>query len=403
MKFAHMADVHLGSWREPKLRELSTKSFINAVSKCISEAVDFVLIAGDLFNTSLPSIESLKVAVSQLKRLKDKGIGVYTVAGSHDFSPSGKTMLDVLEEADLVVNVCRGGVLEGRLNLEFTVDSKTGVKLTGMMGKKGMLEQKTYQDLITYNLEQEKGFKIFLFHTALSELKTPEFQKMESASISLLPKNFDYYAGGHVHIVKEASLEGYMNVVYPGPIFPNSFSELEKLNHGGFYIYDDGKISYKELKLCSVVSVDVVCDGQNPSQATEKILDQLNKFELNDSIVLLRVSGVIESGKTSDISFSEIFESVQERGAYLFMKNTNKLSSQGFNEVKIVADTAEEAEQMVIAEYIGQVKSLNLLPEAEKELVIKLMTALDTEKDEGENQSDYELRVTSSTDRIFEK
>jgi DNA repair exonuclease SbcCD nuclease subunit len=396
-----MADVHLGSWRDPKLRELSTKAFVNAVSKCISENVDFVLIAGDLFHTSLPAIESLKTAVTQLRRLKDKGIPVYTIAGSHDFSPSGKTMLDVLEEAELLVNVCKGDVMEGRLNLEFTTDKKTGAKITGMIGKRGMLEKKQYENLLTFNLEQETGFKIFMFHTALTELKPEEMRQMESAPVSLLPKGFDYYAGGHVHIVKEANPEGYKNVIYPGPTFPNSFSELEKLGHGGFYIYDKGSVRHVPLKLVKNILIAVDCNNRSPEQVTEQIIDQLTE-QANDAIVLLRLWGVLETGKTTDIGFSKISAIAQEKGAYFLMRNTNKLSSKGFDEVKVNADSTEQAESLVIQEHIGQINTLGITPEQEKRLVTALMAALDVEKQEGEKQSDYESRAISEADRIFE-
>ena len=103
MKFAHLADCHIGSWRDPKLRDISTEAFVKAVDTCIEKEVDFILIAGDLFHTSLPSIDRLKQTVIKLKQLKDKNIPVYIIAGSHDFSPSGKTMLDVLENAGLVI------------------------------------------------------------------------------------------------------------------------------------------------------------------------------------------------------------------------------------------------------------------------------------------------------------
>ena len=43
MKFAHMADCHVGGWREPKLRSINDQSFVKAVDICISEKVDFVL------------------------------------------------------------------------------------------------------------------------------------------------------------------------------------------------------------------------------------------------------------------------------------------------------------------------------------------------------------------------
>ena len=114
MKFAHMADCHIGSWRDPKLKDASTYAFIKAVDKCIKEKVDFILIAGDLFNTSFPRLDNLKSVVSKFKQLKDLDIPVYIVPGSHDYSPSGKTILDVLEEAGLFINVFKGTVEEDR-------------------------------------------------------------------------------------------------------------------------------------------------------------------------------------------------------------------------------------------------------------------------------------------------
>ena len=52
-------------------------------------------------------------------------------------------------------------------------------------------------------------------------------QNIITNPLSLLPKNFDYYAGGHVHIVDSTKIDGYGLIAYPGPLFPNSFSELE--------------------------------------------------------------------------------------------------------------------------------------------------------------------------------
>src|SRR5512140_3529157 len=99
MLFAHMADCHLGGWRDPVMRSINHKVFESAVARCVQEKVDFVIIAGDLFNTSVPGMDVLQFAVRQLRILKDKGIPVYFVAGSHDCSPTGRSVLDVLESA----------------------------------------------------------------------------------------------------------------------------------------------------------------------------------------------------------------------------------------------------------------------------------------------------------------
>ncbi len=84
----------------------------------------------------MPSIDGLKEATKKFKELLDKEIPVYIIAGSHDFSPSGKTMLDVLECAGLMVNVSRGEEVDGKLKLKFTIDKKTGAKITGLLGKR---------------------------------------------------------------------------------------------------------------------------------------------------------------------------------------------------------------------------------------------------------------------------
>ena len=49
MKFAHFADVHIGSWRDQKMKVLVSDAFTEAISKCIEESIDFLLI----FNLTL--------------------------------------------------------------------------------------------------------------------------------------------------------------------------------------------------------------------------------------------------------------------------------------------------------------------------------------------------------------
>ena len=66
MKYAHLADLHLGSWREDKMRDLSTQAFLQAIDTCIQEKVDFILFAGDIFNTSLPALDTLKIVAKKL-------------------------------------------------------------------------------------------------------------------------------------------------------------------------------------------------------------------------------------------------------------------------------------------------------------------------------------------------
>lgn len=294
-RYAHLADLHLGSWRDEKMRELSHRTFLRAIDDCILRQVDFVLFAGDLFNTSLPSLDTLKLVTKKLKELKDKHIPLYAIAGSHDFSPSGKTMLDVLENAGLLMNVCKGTVNPDtqQLHLRFTQDSKTGAKMTGILGKKGLLDKAYYQNLHLPSLEEEQGYKIFLFHTALTELKPKHLEMMESYPASFLPKRFDYYAGGHVHHPTKLLLEHYGTLTYPGALFPNNFAELEKYGHGGYYIItvenQKQEVEWVPLQILQHHAVSIDCRHKAPEVISFDIINSLNGKDLKDALVTLRL------------------------------------------------------------------------------------------------------------------
>ena len=402
MRFAHFADCHIGSWRDPKLRQASTRAFVKAVDLSIEKEVDFIVIAGDLFNTSLPSIDSLKEVVSKLKELKDNGTSVYIVPGSHDFSPSGKTMLDVLENAGLFVNVARGSVKEGKLKLDFTIDKKTNTKITGLPGKKGMLERSFYANLIKEDLEKEPGYKIFLFHTALTEFKPKELERMDSAPLSLLPRNFDYYAGGHPHYIFNKQIKDYGIVAYPGPLFPNNFRELEKFQNGGIYIVEDSKISYEPVQVHNVYSIKIDADNKTPEQVEADILEDIRGKEFVNTIVTIRVEGKLKSGKPSDINFKEVYNKLYEKSAYFVMKNTNRLTTKDFEEIKIDTSSIEEMEDKIVKEHLGQIKMADLTPEKEEKLIKDLIELFNKEKLEGERNIDFEDRIITELSRLLD-
>lgn len=394
MKFAHLADCHLGAWKEPKLAELNRRAFVSAVDIIITEKVDFVLISGDLFNTSLPSFDSLKETVAKLKQLADLGIPVYIIAGSHDYSPSGKTMLDVLEQAGLCINVAKGEDAEGKLRLRLTIDPKTNAKITGMVGKKGMLEKEFYQLLDREPLENEEGFKIFMLHTALTELKPKELEKMDSAPVSLLPKGFDYYAAGHVHVQSIKSFPEHKNIVYPGPLFPNNFSELEK-GMGSFCIYDNGKIESRSLDLARIFPLGIDCEGKTPDRVKGEIEEMVRGEDFTGTIILMRLHGKLSSGRPSDIGFKDLISRMNSQGAYFVMKNTSKLTAPEFEEVQMQTSSIEEVEENLIRENLGQFK----IDRDERETVLSIMDMLNREKDEGETNRDFEERIRKDIDR----
>lgn len=402
MRFAHLADCHIGSWRDPKLKDISTIAFQKAIDKCVEENVDFILISGDLFNTSLPRLDNLREAVSAFRKLKEQNIPVYIIPGSHDYSPSGKTMLDVLEQAGLFVNVVKGEEVNGKIKLKFTIDKKTGAKITGMLGKRYSLEKEYYKNLILENLEQEQGYKIFMFHSGIDELKPEDMQNIITQPLSLLPKGFDYYAGGHVHIVTETKIEGYGTISYPGPLFPNSFSELEKLGIGGFYIVENDKLRWENIQVHNIYKIIKDCNEKNPEQIYDEIINEIKDKEFNDTIILIRLYGSLSSGKPYDINFKEIFSMLYNKSAYFVMKNTNQLTTKEFEEIKIDTKSVEDAESAIIKEHLGQIRLKDMEPKKEEALIKELIKTLSTEKEEGETNADFERRIKEEMSKVMD-
>ncbi len=382
-----MSDCHVGGWREERLKELSIKAFELAIDKCIGENVAFVLIAGDLFNTSLPSIDIIKRTASSLDKLRENDISCYIIPGSHDFSPSGKTMLDVLEKAGLMENVMKFH----ENNLIFTHD-KTNVKLTGIYGLRSGLDRNVYTRIDKEKLAKEKGFKIFMFHATLDEFKPKDQEMIQGQSYTDLPKNFNYYAGGHTHIVKYEHKEDYGLISYPGPLFPNSFKELEELKHGQFYVVDD-KLNVKQIPIKIKDVKYIYIDANN--KIPEDIENELKNIkDVKDKILLIRIEGILKTGKPSEIKFKDILDNLD---SYVTLKNTAKLKSVEFEAYETKQGDVSQVEEQILQENLSKIKTV-----FDQQLIAKqLLQNLNLEKDEGERNVDFESRLVKDVNNVF--
>ena len=85
MKFIHLSDLHLGK-RVYDFNMLEDQKYIlNEVLKVIdSEAPDAVLIAGDIYDKSVPSTEAVELLDEFLFRLSGRELQVFLISGNHD-------------------------------------------------------------------------------------------------------------------------------------------------------------------------------------------------------------------------------------------------------------------------------------------------------------------------------
>ena len=236
-------------------------------------------------------------------------------------------------------------------------------------------------------LEGPGMFKIFMFHTTLDKAKGT--LPIDAIEANCLPKA-DYYAMGHLHIDFQ-----YENFVYPGPIFPNNFQELEDLEGGSFYIVNTeltNPLRKIELKIKSIEKINVTL--HDSTTATEKIIEELNKRDIEDKIILLRVKGELEHGKQSDIKFSQIEEITRNKKAYFLLKNTHELKVKEV-ELEVKVKDSENIEGEVIDTYSKE------NPSNFNDLIPELIEVLSLEKQEDEKSVIFENRLLDSTRKLL--
>ena len=210
---------------------------------------------------------------------------------------------------------------------------------------------------------------------------------MDSIKTEELPEA-DYYALGHIHVDFQ-----YKNFVYPGPVFPNNFKELEDLNCGSFYFVDTEKgdpLTKVELNIKKVLTITI--EIEDATTATDQIIEEIKKYEIEDKIVLLRLHGEIEKGQISDIKLTEIEEFIK-RTAYFALRNTHDLKTK---EIKFQTEIkSDDIEKDTITGYSENNPSdfNHLMPE--------LMNSLSIEKQEAERVETFNNRLMEDIKKVL--
>lgn len=420
-KFAHITDCHLGSWRNPKLRDLNLQAFERSILISIKEQVDFILITGDFFDVNIPQLAPVKKAVEILKRARDSGIPIYMIYGSHDFNTANISMIDILHSAELFIKPTEFQFNSDSVMLKFFVDMKTGAKITGISGRKVGLDKEIYEKLDKKKLESEDGFKIFLLHRGIQEILPLNMQFRDTLPISLVPKGFDYYGGGHIHKRVEKRIDNSV-IIYPGPIFGSTFQDLEETAKGekrGFYIISFDKQIFEckfiEIKVAEILYKEIFSLKWSSEKLKDEITKNISELEVKNKIVLIKVKGKL-IGKRSNIDFGKFGLDISKRGAILSFININNLSTDETRSIVVQSNNKFDIEREIFHESIknfqtestlsikvkNQINS-KLTGKPGEDISISLLDTLRNEKLENENTSTYDDRIISSAKSVFEE
>jgi DNA repair exonuclease SbcCD nuclease subunit len=404
-RFAHLADCHIGAQKFPELKELEMNAFKMCMDRCIQEKVDFIVISGDLFHSNLPNMGAVKEAVEKMREVREKGIPIYVNYGSHDYSPNETSIIDLLNSAGLIEKIVEGYVDDGHLKLKFFSDPNTGAKLCGISARKMGLESSYYDALNRDALENEQGFKIFVFHSAIKEFKPEILAEMDAIPLSLFPKGFNYYAGGHVHLHSEHKMQDYGYITYPGPLFGSYSKDMEISARGeerGFFIvtFQDKveDIQFIPLQVCKYEYLYEDATDKNAIQVQNQIMDRIEKIDPEGKVILLKIRGELSGGKTSNIDSGTIKDFLMSKGALYVGINRHGLTSHEQVKVKITESDIPTIEKRLFKDKVGDltVSQENLRKEKGVELAAELLRTLREDQKLNEKKKDYEERIKNS-------
>lgn len=220
MKFIHTADLHLDSSLRglssyadapaERLRTATRDAFHNLVTQAIEEQVDFMVIAGDVYDGDWKDFNTGLFFIRQMGRLRHAGIPVYLLYGNHD---ADSEMTRGLELPDNV------HVFSSRKAETFRIDSRK-VALHGRSFKVAA----TTENLLPGYPEPVAGWlNIGVLHTALEG--NAEHARYAPCSVAeLQAKGYQYWALGHVH--EHWVQRGDVTMAYPGNLQGRHIREL---------------------------------------------------------------------------------------------------------------------------------------------------------------------------------
>ncbi len=232
MLFSHISDTHLGlvQYGSEERAQDVYDVFNQAIDTSIKDHVDFVIFAGDIFHVPNPNGTAIIQMANGLKRLKENNIDSFFILGEHDFSRI---------RADPIPYVYHNLGFSKYIGHGKPIEYK-GLLLVGFdkirKSEMSQYEEKFAEvDKIAHG---HSGHKILVLHQGITEFNkfAGELQSTD------LPKNFTYYAMGHLHDT-DIKQFNHLNgpIVYPGSIELTTSEGIKETKKGFFEVDISGK------------------------------------------------------------------------------------------------------------------------------------------------------------------
>lgn len=239
MKILHLADLHLGK-RVNEMSMIEDQKYIldQIITLIKEESVGIVLLCGDIYDKSIPTIEGIHLLDEFLDQLSKMAIKVLMISGNHDsidrlsfgkslFTRSNLYIASQFENEIEKITVKENGITVNFYMLPFVKSA--------YISHIFQLQTDSYEECFRYLIEHtkidEEETNILLSHQFVTaNKKNPELSDSETSSLGGIDNidfhifdPFDYVALGHIH---KPQAMGREMVRYAGSILKYSFSEI---------------------------------------------------------------------------------------------------------------------------------------------------------------------------------
>ncbi|MBC8501920.1 MAG: exonuclease SbcCD subunit D [Nitrosopumilus sp.] len=282
MLFSHIADTHLGlvqygsNEREQDVYDV----FNQAIDRSIKDNVDFVIFAGDIFHVPNPNGTAVIQMGNALKRLKQNNIDSFFILGDHDISRIRGTPIPyIYHNLEFSKYIGNGKPIEYK-----------GIMLAGLdkIRKNEMSQYEETFSNLDKSVEKFSGHKILVLHQGITEFNkfAGELQSTD------LPKNFTYYAMGHLHD-KDIKQFNHLNgpIAYPGSIELTTSEGIKETKKGFFEVDISGNEAIPNwIELDTRPQFSVNADYKELTKTIDEVIEKISDFT-KKPIIEVKIQG----------------------------------------------------------------------------------------------------------------
>ena len=258
MKFLHLSDLHLGK-RVNEFSMLEDQAYIlESILNIIDDThPDGIIIAGDVYDKSVPSSEAITLFDDFLVALSNRALQVFIISGNHDSPERLSFASRLIDRSGIhIAPVYNGNVTPIALNDDFGTVSVYMLPFVKPVHVRRFFEEEnieTYSDAMKVAIEKmapnynERNILIthqFVTGASRSESEEISVGGTDNVDASVLD-GFDYVALGHLHKPQNCGNE---RIRYCGTPLKYSFSESR----------DHKSVTIIDIKEKDNISIDTV-------------------------------------------------------------------------------------------------------------------------------------------------